>query len=102
MVLLKLNKRHRNGSDSNENAVKKGEEEELDFEGDEDIKDSSQIIPKKLRERKESVDSGSIKEDGERKSDKDEPESGEELEDGEVNEFCFLPISCSRFQILNI
>lgn len=33
---------------------------------------------------KESIESGSVKEDGEHKSDKDEPESGEELEDGEV------------------
>lgn len=82
----KLEKQRQNGATEN---LKKIDEEELDFEDEEEIKDDSENV-KKVREVKEniakSIDSGSIKEDGEHKSDKEELESGEELEDGEVTD----------------
>lgn len=78
----KLEKQRQNGATEN---LKKIDEEELDFEDEEEIKEDSENV-KKVREVKESIDSGSIKEDGEHKSDKEELESGEELEDGEVTD----------------
>lgn len=68
--------------------LKKIDEEELDFEDEDEIKEDSENIKRtrEIREVKESIDSGSVKEDGEHKSEKDELESGEELEDGEVTD----------------
>lgn len=86
----KLNKKRRqNGSESNAPS-RKSDEEELDFEGDEEIqKKNPELISKNKSEKIESSNNescGSFKEDGEQKSEKGEIESGEELEDGEVTD----------------
>lgn len=79
----KLEKQRQNGASE---SAKKNDEEELDFEDEDELKDDGEIVKKQPREVKESIESGaSNKEDGEHKSDK-ELESGEELEDGEVTD----------------
>lgn len=96
LFTLQINKRRQNGSESN--VDQKSDEEELDFEGDEDVKELAEAPTKKRRENVESNESGgSVKEDGEHKSDKEELESGEELEDGEVSRFFLLNVISNFF-----